>query len=173
MFLSLQQRTLCRATSQTVFLCSISHFRLQSSPELSYWLLCGTLLTVSMTDFNRVNDVSDPEVDQSFHPKRSTLKRMAVAGAAAMVVCVGILALSTNGFSRNCSNIAALQEKSALDLDSAIRSTSEKLIQAVKNNQTVADETVMKAMVKAGHKIQDHWRSTTSASWILLPPSER
>ena len=157
MFLSLQQRTLCRATSQTVFLCSISHFRLQSSPELSYWLLCGTLLTVSMTDFNRVNDVSDPEVDQSFQTKRSTLKRMAVAGAAAMVVCVGILALSTNGFSRNCSNIAALQGKSALDLDSAIRSTSEKLIQAVKNNQTVADETVMKAMVKAGHKIQDHW----------------
>ena len=110
-----------------------------------------------MTDFNRVNDVSDPEVDQSFQPKRSTLKRMAVAGAAAMVVCVGIFALSTNGFSRSCSNIGALQGKSALDLDSAIRSTSEKLIQAVKNNQTVADETVMKAMVKAGHKIQDHW----------------
>ena len=110
-----------------------------------------------MTDFNRVNDASDLEIDQSFQPKRSTVKKMAVAVATAMVVCVGILALSTNGFSRNCSNIGALQGKSALDLDSAIRSTSEKLIQAVKNNQTVADETVMKAMVKAGHKIQDHW----------------
>ena len=96
-----------------------------------------------MTDFNRVNDVSDLEIDQSFQPKLSTVKKMA--------------ALSTNGFSRNCSNIGALQGKSALDLDSAIRSTSEKLIQAVKNNQTVADETVMKAMVKAGHKIHDHW----------------
>ena len=110
-----------------------------------------------MTDFNRVNDSSDLEIDQSFQPKRSTVKKMAVAVATAMVVCVGILALSTNGFSRNCSNIGALQGKSAWDLDSAIRSTSEKLIQAVKNNQTVADETVMKAMVKAGHKIQDHW----------------
>ena len=110
-----------------------------------------------MTDFNRVNDVSDPESEKSFQTKRSTVKRMAVAGATAVVVCVGILALSTNGFSRSCSNIGALQGKSALDLDSAIRSTSEKLIQAAKNNQTLADETVMKAMVKAGHKIQDHW----------------
>jgi hypothetical protein len=48
----------------------------------------------------------------------------------AMVVCVGIFALSTNGFSRSCSNLGALQGKSALDLDAAVRTTSQKLIQA-------------------------------------------
>ena len=47
-----------------------------------------------------------------------------------MVVCVGIFALSTNGFSRSCSNLGALQGKSALDLDAAVRTTSQKLIQA-------------------------------------------
>ena len=98
-----------------------------------------------------------PEANASFRMKRSTLKKMAVGVATAMVVCVGIFALSTNGFSRNCTNVGTLQGKSSLDLDSAIRTTSEKLIQAAKNNQTLADETVMKAMVKAGHKVQDHW----------------
>ena len=98
-----------------------------------------------------------PEANVSFRMKRSRLKKMAVGVATAMVVCVGIFALSTNGFSRNCSNVGTLQGKSSLDLDSAIRTTSEKLIQAAKNNQTLADETVMKAMVKAGHKVQDHW----------------
>ena len=48
----------------------------------------------------------------------------------AMVVCVGIFALSTNGFSSSCSNLGALQGKSALDLDEAVRTTSQKLIQA-------------------------------------------
>ena len=109
-----------------------------------------------MSDFNRVNIESEPEVGTSFQMKRFTFKKMAVA-VATVVVGVGLLAFSTNGFSRNCSNLAALQGKSALDLDSAIRTTSEKLIQAVKKNQSLADETVMKAMVKAGHKVQHHW----------------
>ena len=47
-----------------------------------------------------------------------------------MVVCVGIFALSSNGFSRSCSNLGALQGKSAVDLDAAVRTTSQKLIQA-------------------------------------------
>ena len=117
-------------------------------------------LTISMFGFKQVENLEDGselEADVSFQMKRSTLKKTAVALATAMVVCVGIFALSTNGFSRSCSNVGALQGKSSLDLNSAIRSTSEKLIQATKNNQTLADETVLKAMVKAGRKVQDHW----------------
>ena len=113
-----------------------------------------------MSGFKQVENLEDGselEADVSIQMKRSTLKKTAVALATAMVVCVGIFALSTNGFSRSCSNVGALQGKSSLDLSSAIRSTSEKLIQATKNNQTLADETVLKAMVKAGRKVQDHW----------------
>ena len=142
-------------------LASTSHLCSQISPDLP---CCEApfshLLTFSMSGFKPVENLEDGselEADVSFRMKRSTLKKTAVAVATAMVVCVGVFALSTNGFSHSCSNVGALQGKSALDLDSAIRSTSEKLIQAVKNNQTVADETVMKAMVKAGHKVQDHW----------------
>ena len=100
-----------------------------------------------------LEDGSELEADVSIQMKRSTLKKTAVALATAMVVCVGIFAWSTNGFSRSCSNVGALQGKSSLDLSSAIRTTSEKLIQATKNNQTLADETVLKAMVKAGRKV--------------------
>ena len=113
-----------------------------------------------MSGFKQVENLEDGselEADVSIQMKRSTLKKTAVALATAMVVCVGIFAWSTNGFSRGCSNVGALQGKSSLDLNSAIRSTSEKLIQATKNNQTLADETVLKAMVKAGRKVQDHW----------------
>eukprot|EP00438_Fugacium_kawagutii_P027438 Skav208089 [mRNA] locus=scaffold1681:93818:94534:- [translate_table: standard] len=110
-----------------------------------------------MSGFDRVNDGSDGELDHSFQTKRSTLKRMTLAVTTAVVVLVGIFALSTNGFSRGCINIAALQGKSALDLESAIRTKSQKLIEAVKKNQTLADETVLKAMVKAGHQHAEHW----------------
>ena len=115
-------------------------------------------LTISMSGFKQVENLEDGselEADVSFQMKRSTMKKTAVALATAMVVCVGIFTLSTNGFS-SCSNVGALQGKSSLDLNSAIRTTSEKLIRAAKN-QTLADETVMKAMVKAGRKVRDHW----------------
>eukprot|EP00438_Fugacium_kawagutii_P027439 Skav208090 [mRNA] locus=scaffold1681:95116:96843:- [translate_table: standard] len=110
-----------------------------------------------MSGFDRVNDGSDGELDHSFQPKRSTVKKMTLAVTTAVVVLVGILALSMNGFSRGCINIAALQGKSGLDLESAIRTKSQKLIEAVKKNQTLADETVLKAMVKAGHQHAEHW----------------
>ena len=103
--------------------------------------------------FKPVTDASDEE--ENFQPKRLSFKKMTMAVAAAMVVCVGIFAWSTH--SRNCTNVAALQGKSAVDLDSAIRTTRDNLIQAVKKNQTLADDTVMKAMVKTGQKIQHHW----------------
>ena len=110
-----------------------------------------------MSGFKQVENLEDGselEADVSLM-KRST-KKTAVALATAMVVCVGIFTLSTIGFSRSCSNVGALQGKSSLDFNSAIRTTSEKLIRAAKN-QTLADETVMKAMVKAGRKVRDHW----------------
>ena len=113
-------------------------------------------LTINMSGFKQVENLEDGselEADVSLM-KRST-KKTALALATAMVVCVGIFTLSTNGFS-SCSNVGALQGKSSLDLNSAIRTTSEKLIRAAKN-QTLADETVMKAMVKAGRKVRDHW----------------
>ena len=119
-------------------------------------------LTISMSGFMQVENLegSELEADVSFQMKRSTLKTVAVATAMIVSVgifAVGIFALSTNGFSRSCSNVGALQGKSSLDLDSAMSTTREKLIQAAKNNQTLADETVLKAMVKAGRKVQDHW----------------
>eukprot|EP00438_Fugacium_kawagutii_P027441 Skav208092 [mRNA] locus=scaffold1681:97420:99062:- [translate_table: standard] len=110
-----------------------------------------------MSGFDRVNDGSDGELDHSFQPKRSTVKKMTLAVTTAVVVLVGILALSMNGFSRGCIDIAALQGKSGLDLESAIRTKSQKLIEAVKKNQTLADETVLKAMVKAGHQHAENW----------------
>ena len=76
---------------------------------------------------------SELEADVSFQMKRSTLKTVAVATAMIVSVgifAVGIFALSTNGFSRSCSNLGALQGKSAVDLDAAVRTTSQKLIQA-------------------------------------------
>jgi hypothetical protein len=45
-----------------------------------------------------------------------------------VVLCVGIFAWS-NG-SRTCNNLGALQGKSTLDLDSAIRTRSQQLIEA-------------------------------------------
>eukprot|EP00435_Cladocopium_sp_Y103_P006380 s5639_g2.t1 len=87
------------------------------------------------------------------------LKKITVAVAAAMVVCVGILALSTNGFSRSCSNLGALQGKSALDLDSA----------ATQKNQTLADELIMKTMVKADRSGHCRTSSASSRSQWALP----
>eukprot|EP00438_Fugacium_kawagutii_P002891 Skav214399 [mRNA] locus=scaffold2495:56279:63358:+ [translate_table: standard] len=110
-----------------------------------------------MSDFNRVNGDSEPELEASFRTKQPMIKKMTLAVTTAVIVLVGILALSFNGFTRGCSNIGALQGKYALDVESAIRSTSQKLIQATNKNQTLADETVMKAMLKAGRKHAENW----------------
>ncbi|CAL1134549.1 unnamed protein product [Cladocopium goreaui] len=109
-----------------------------------------------MVSFKRV-DVSEPELaeDSVVQVKRSTLKKTALAVATVVVLCVGIFAWS-NG-SRTCNNLGALQGKSTLDLDSAIRTRSQQLIEATKKNQTLADDMIMKTMVNAGHKIEEHW----------------
>eukprot|EP00434_Breviolum_minutum_P045774 symbB.v1.2.041107.t1/scaffold7830.1/size9125/1 len=85
---------------------------------------------------------------------------MIAAVATVTLGFVATFALANNGFSRNCSDVGALQGKSAVDLDSAMSSTSAKLIQAVKMNQSMADSTIMNAMLKAGHKAQTDWEKT-------------
>ena len=114
-----------------------------------------------MSNFAQVDDASGSEIDtSSFQTKPSSRKTMIAAVATVTLGFAATFALANNAFSRNCSDVGALQGKSAVDLDAAMSSTSAKLVQAVKMNQSMADSTVMNAMLQAGHKAQTDWEKT-------------
>lgn len=109
-----------------------------------------------MQAFTRVDDVSESELDTSFQTAK--WKKMIAAVATVSLGLVAIVAFANNGFMpRSCVHAGALQGKFGVDLDHAMSTTSNKLIQKVKKNQSMADETIMNAMLKAGHKLQDDW----------------
>ena len=109
-----------------------------------------------MRALSQVDAISESELDTSFQPAQ--WKKMMAAVATVSLGLVAIVAYANNGFMpRSCVHGGALQGKFGVDLDHAMSTTSEKLIQKVKKNQSMADETIMNAMLKAGHKAQSDW----------------
>ncbi|CAK9032926.1 unnamed protein product [Durusdinium trenchii] len=87
-------------------------------------------------------------------PRFSSGKR--VVGFVAVIL--GVLALGSMRYSKQCVNLNGLQGKSEVQMDAAIRQTAEKLMKGpAAKNRTLAEDTVLRAMKKAGHAAQKDW----------------
>eukprot|EP00913_Durusdinium_trenchii_P007444 g6998.t1 len=83
-----------------------------------------------------------------------------------VAVILGVLALGSMRYSKQCVNLNGLQGKSEVQMDAAIRQTAEKLMKGpAAKNRTLAEDTVLRAMKKAGHAAQKDWEDCLRWGW--------
>lgn len=99
----------------------------------------------------------DGEEDEEREARRGWSKIWKVASIAAVLTLLALVGAVFRGVAKDgCSDLAALQQKASVEVDSAIQAATSKLLKMNKN-QSVADDTVMKTMVKAGQDLRKKW----------------
>lgn len=99
----------------------------------------------------------DVEEDEEREARRGWSKIWKVASIAAVLTLLALVGAVFRGVAKDgCSDLAALQQKASVEVDSAIQAATSKLLKMNKN-QSVADDTVMKTMVKAGQDLRKKW----------------
>ena len=105
----------------------------------------------AMLTFSRVEPESGSDQELVQHRNWPQVKKtFGVVG-----VLLALVGLASLRFSNQCINLGALQGKTELDVDAAIVKTTKKLLQV--KNRSLAENTVLKAMKKAGHDVQKQW----------------